>query len=495
MDSNTNQQKQNDLVNQDPMYYKACKVACTLVEVTERFLGIINDVQQLLNNQNYNNINNSLKQLLEQYEHVGMIVNVLNSIYPVINNIQHQNSLAIAAKSAATTSLNSLSRVFDSVNASLQNVTIDPMTQQTLNAIQHQIIQSTAESNNDFGTPPVRMSPINDPMEIEKQELDIKRQQLEHEKEEFEKEKQMMLSSVQPPAVTVKTENNAIPEGLQEQLQIQNGIQGLVISSSQFLEKFEMTASEFAASSHMDVDSVWESMFAYALPGDKLPWAKQNILGRNLSWGEAKRIYLRQFPDITSTSPTPPRSRPISPLPASPSAAVAIPKQPAGHSKLSKLPSISNAKIDLRRVARYAEHLLSLEMKVNDNIDEYNARYLRYSRCAQMDLNDASLIRRYCNSLLPHYRNLLMEHLKMSPVNNLEAVISLASSLAKANPATAKYTQNCIHNRNMLKAIPANQDTTYHHHENDVGAGKGQKRELMGSPPSSSLKTKRPTVF
>jgi hypothetical protein len=493
MNPNTNQQHQNDMVNQDPMYYKACKVACTLVEVTERFLATINDLQQLFNNQNYSNINNPLKQLLEQYEHVGMIVNVLKSIYPFINNLQHQNSLAIATKSAATTSLNSLSRLFDLANSSLQNTTVDAMTLQTLAAIRCQILQSTAENDNEFGTQTVKLEPANDPKEIERkelelkrmqmecekerQELELKRQQLEREKEEFQKK--MLLSS----PITVKTENNnEIPEGLQEQLQIQNNLQSLVISSSQFLKQFEMTASNFAALNHMSVDRVWESMFVYALPGDKAEWAKKNIFGRDFSWNDAKKIYLRHFPDTASTSPTPPP-----------------PVQPPVQLKQKTLPPITNPKANLRRVARYAEYLLSLEMKANDEIDEYNARYLRHSRCAQMDLNDTSLIRRYCNSLLPQYRNLLAERLKTSPVSTLEGVTSLASSIAKANPTatSTKYTQNCTHNRNMLKVASANQDTTYRppSPSNDDGTGKGQKREFMGSPSSSSLRSKRPTVF
>jgi hypothetical protein len=486
---NIGQQSQNDIINHDPMYYKACKVACTLVEVTERFLATINHLQQSFNNQSYTNITNDLKQLLEQYEHVSMIVNVLKSIYPFISNQQHQNSLSIAAKSAAITSLNSLNRLYELANSSLQNISVDVATQQALAAIQQQILQSNAENNEEFGTKTVTLKPVNDSIEDERKKLELERQQLEREKEEFEKQKQMMLTIAPPPAATVKAENNnEIPEGLQQQLQIENGLQSQVISSSHFLTQFEMTASSFASLNRMSIDCVWESMIIYALPADKAEWAKVNLLERNLTWNEAKLIYLRRFPDTGSTSPPPP-------LPAM-DQAVAPPKQPEIQLKQKALPPITNTKIDLQRVARYADHLLSLEMNVNDNIDEYNTRYLRYSRCARMDLNDASLIRRYCKSLLPHYRALLIERLKTSSINNLQGVTSLASSLAKANPAPTKYTQNCIHNRSMLHAVPVNQNTTYRSPPaNGDSTSKGQKREFMGSPSGSSLRNKRPTVF
>jgi hypothetical protein len=91
------------------------------------------------------------------------------------------------------------------------------------------------------------------------------------------------------------------------------------------------------------------------------------------------------------------------------------------------------------RLEEYGEKLLSLEMDLSQDIDVYNAKYLRYCTAAKIDLNEQSLKRRYLQSLLPKYRNILT--LESLHKQSLEQVMRLMSNTMKGTEEVKPMTR------------------------------------------------------
>jgi hypothetical protein len=530
----------NQAINQDPMSYKAAKVACQLVESTERFLTTVSEIQQS-NNSIKNNTNDHIKRVIQQYEHVCMIINVLESITSFVINSQRQKSLSTAATSASTTTSTALSRIY----TLLSTLNIDDNdAKESLNQLGILVQQSKnlnlkTEDNSVVTTQIIDITPTTIAPQVvnnERRELDLKRKQFEEEKEEFERErKRILLDKENIIKIQQKLKLEQQQQQQQQQLVVQQKqqlqqqherrkleqerlikkqqhekkekdnlakqkqqIQTLL--TDQFLEQFEKTAKTFAKSIEMDIDNVWESMLLHALPKNKITWAEETIFGRKHTWNYAKQMYSMKYAEKPNTTnnelawnsttqgnntviPTKPASEVANNIPTAPTAVfaatnalvnatTAAPKTAVA--PLNTLLEKSTIAVtappqsreqpreqDERRVADYCQHLLSLEMKFYDTIEEYNKRYMRYCLIAHVDLTGQSFIDRYIRSLNPKYRDMIRAtiNINQTPINNINQVMQLAEEVVNAYLATnptrrnAPYSQNCVHNRNINQAV------------------------------------------
>ncbi|KAI8086997.1 uncharacterized protein B0P05DRAFT_533252 [Gilbertella persicaria] len=426
---------------EDPMYIKACEMACKLLDASERFINAVNHLQQSIDQKtvDQDTIYSPLRQAIDQYEQLQMINNVLKAIYPSIQNIQRQQSLESATVSATNTSTHHLLRIHQLITTHSPNAS--DMVKQELVYVSRQLQQTVEVTKSEqmdqvhWQDPIQRASPLSRNVSPMQQGSPIQKLQhvsipLRYEQPQVPAVQMNSLttqaSPTQPlpiqltthgqPSVIVVTQPApvSIPDAFMpvqsDPVPIPNvpatvepkasvtsppppvsttssppSQASEVFLTSQFLEQFEATATQFASLNSIHINAVWESMLVHALPSDQIEWAKQHLLNKDYTWEKAKQIFKRQFPDA---------SRSISP--------VARVKQkpqeetmPLSMDHEFTLPKSDNT----RRMAVYAEHLLGLEMKLYDNIDEYNNRYSRYCRIAQMDLHDPSLMQRYVRSL------------------------------------------------------------------------------------------------
>ncbi|KAF1806134.1 hypothetical protein V8B55DRAFT_1454119 [Mucor lusitanicus] len=366
--------------------------------------------------------------------------------------------------------------------------------------------------------------PANQDIDNERRELALKRKQFDEEREEFERERKRLLLDKESAHQQLKQQQLIEQQQQQQQqqklqLQQQRHEQRIielqkqereqkekeqqdkeklakqkhqihVLSTDQFLEQFEKTAQTFAQSINMDLDNVWESMLIHALPKDKLPWADETIIGKKHSWRYAKQLYHEKYAGNSGSAPSSPTGRPLataapsSSMPTAatanatagaPSNGVATPAITttttvnAPLSPLQKLlarsaastPGPSPKERDQRRVADYCQHLLSLEMKFYDTIEEYNKRYIRYCVIANVDLTGKSFIERYIRSLDPKYRKIVQTALQLrkQPLNNIKEVMAVAEETINAYIAaspprrTTPYSQNCVHNHKVNQTV------------------------------------------
>lgn len=528
----------NQAINQDPISYKAAKVACQLVESTERFLTTVSEMQQSINSIG-NNANDHIKRVIQHYEHVCMIVNVLQSITSFVDNPQRQKSLSTAATSASTTSSTALSRIYTLLSTLKidDNDTKESLSQLGVLVQQSKIINVKVENNTIVATQTMDITPTAIAPQVvdnERRELDLKRKQFEEEKEEFERERKRILLDKEN---TIKIQQKLNLEKQQQQqqrvvqqkqqLQQQHEKRKLdqerlmkkqqhekqeednltkqrqqiqTLLTDQFLEQFEKTAKTFAKSIDMDIDNVWESMLLHALPKSKITWAEETIFGRKHTWNYAKQMYSMKYAekpnaannesawkptaqDSNTAVPTKLASEVANNIPTAPTAAFAATN--ALVNATTAAPQIAVTPLDAlladsttavaappqsreqpreqdqRRVADYCQHLLSLEMKFYDTIEEYNKRYMRYCLIAHVDLTGKTFIDRYIRSLNPKYRDMIRAaiNLNQAPINNINQVMQLAEEVVNAYLATnptrrnAPYSQNCVHNRNINQAV------------------------------------------
>ncbi|CAO3609752.1 unnamed protein product [Mucor fragilis] len=334
---------------------------------------------------------------------------------------------------------------------------------------------------------------------LKQQQQDKWKQQQQHLQLQQQRHEQRISESKKSEQAKDQSKQQQDKENLAKQRQ-----QVHVLSTDQFLEQFEKTAQTFAQSVNMDIDNVWESMLIHALPKDKIPWAKEAIIGKKHSWRYAKHMYYKKYADNANNTSAP--SSPTGPaavavpsfsIPTASTAAFAAtnaavqatasastnnaipatgapavttiatinaPLSPLQRLLARPAPSATDPpsrERDQRRVADYCQHLLSLEMKFYDTIEEYNKRYMRYCTIANVDLTGKSFIDRYIRSLDPKYRGIVRTALQLhrQPLNHIKDVMAVAEETINAyiavSPArnNAPYSQNCIHNRKVNQTV------------------------------------------
>ncbi|KAI8088497.1 hypothetical protein BDF21DRAFT_413377 [Thamnidium elegans] len=397
---------------------KSCLLVSTLIKVTEHFLQSVN----LLKNDIGSDPNTHQQQLLsvmEHYDRLNMVMKVLKIAYPIkINTPNENNVVNTVMKNVTTTVSNTLSKMNEipakpelnnnniAAAAVVRPVLAEPRPQQqpvhtkpkpttTTPTVTHTETRSAASTQ-------VPRSTVVEPVQVEVS---------------------------QPPKPLVKADNLQIkkPESTRPKPK-ETSTKTNNISSSVFLDQFEKTAHEFAAQHNIAMEQIWESLLVHALPKDKLAWAEKTILYKNLDWNTARQYYLTDYPDVIQLSQKPVKKV----FRENPSAMPKLLKT----STLSRInlpshiPSTTNTNAQIReRQSRYAEYLLSIEMKEYDSITEFNAKFYRYASIACMNLNDGSLSRRYVSSLLAKYR-LPVEHvIQQNSPQNLKETMDLASSV------------------------------------------------------------------
>ncbi|GAN08868.1 hypothetical protein MAM1_0228d08385 [Mucor ambiguus] len=541
---------------QDPMSFKAARMVYQLVESTDRFLTTVGEFNPPSIGAVGNNDNDYITRVIEQYEHVCMIVNALQVISLCVRDPQNRNSLSIAATSASTSSSTALSRIYSQLS-SLRidgNAAKESLRQLALLTQQPKLVNVKLEesSSSDIKSQPMQASPppsspsLTQDIDNERRELALKRKQFDEEKKEFERERKRLLLDKETVNQKLKEQHLIEQQEQQQKLLVQQQKQQKqqhlqlqqqrheqrivelqkqkrekeqreqelrkqklreqqdkenlakqkqqvhVLSTDQFLEQFEKTAQTFAQSINMDIDNVWESMLIHALPKDKVPWANETIIGKRYSWRYAKQLYYVKYAEKNGSAPSSPTGHLSVAGPSSsiPTAAQAI----TGASSNGVIPATKNVPTisttttinnplsplqrlltrpapsptdpppkerDQRRVADYCQHLLSLEMKFYDTIEEYNRRYMRYCTIANVDLTGKSFIDRYIRSLDPKYRNIVRTALQLhkQPLNHIKDVMAVAeetiNAYIAASPARSKapYRQNCIHSRTVNHAV------------------------------------------
>ncbi|KAG2198477.1 hypothetical protein INT47_004464 [Mucor saturninus] len=215
------------------------------------------------------------------------------------------------------------------------------------------------------------------------------------------------------------------------------------ISSNVFLDQFENTARTFAAQNKMELSDVWESLFVHALPQDKIKWAENTILHRSLNWNTARKYYLKAFPDIHVQTPFKQFNHNEPPTDLSTSATQAATRVNDPVTPVLQ-GTMDEKKRMIERHTLYAERLLSLEMKSYDTIYDYNKKFHRYSIVACMNLNDASLSKRYITSLVPKYRLLVEKALANKPPAGLIETMKFAERLIQAQGIEHKKIQRQV---------------------------------------------------
>jgi hypothetical protein len=345
--------------------------------VSEAFNNSVQDLSQI-----DNELMNSYKQMLDNYEKVNMVIRVLKLAYPFSNDNQRNRTLS----SAST------------------------------------MIKSPSKNNNNSREQEeqqVVAMPISPPQQFKEQVVSkIKREPTEQQKPINNNSRCSTSPTYIPPKV--------------------------------FLDQFEKTANGFAQENNMNVSDVWELLLSHALPEDKLQWARQNILNRNYSWIQARQKYLAQFSDdqtpFKKILPTPSRSRTLEysqsrsydPLPTPP------------------LNDEEDLQIARKRQEKYAEHFLALEMKEYEPVQDYNKKFLRYAKIANLSFSQTKLMRRYLNSLLPHLKSVIetaVQSCRVPQPKDIHEVMTLAEKLADQQKLVKQriYAQPCWKLPNSIK--------------------------------------------
>lgn len=326
----------------------SCTITSTLSKVAELFSCSVND---LCTNQTEEN----MKNVMENFDRVNTVMRVMKLAYPQYSGVQHVMTAPTNADLAAP--IYAKNEPNDAMTTTTTNLaTINPMV-----------------------TPPSPLASVEiktDPNSVNKYR--------DHSPVASAPRLVSRLPTVTP---TVDEQSHSY------------------ISPKEFLDKFELTCKKFAAENGFVVSNVWESLLVHALPKDKLAWAEKNILNRNLSWYEARQIYLRAFP-LKTASPTPPAprqqqvqkpqkrekarvTRTLNPLPTPPPT------------------DDDEAKLIRKRQEKYAEYFLALQMREYESIGDYNKKFIRYVNIANIGLSQVDLIRRYLNSLLKEHKEMM----------------------------------------------------------------------------------------
>ncbi|KAL9536772.1 hypothetical protein MBANPS3_012379 [Mucor bainieri] len=290
-------------------------------------------------------------------------------------------------------------------------------------------------------------------------------QQQQQQEQEQRKQQHLQLQQQRHEQRVIDLQKQERREALDKEGPTKQKQQVHVLSTDQFLEQFERTAQTFAQSINMDMDNVWEFMLIHALPKDKVPWANETIIGKKHPWRYAKQMYYAKYAEKNGSAPSSPTGHravagPSTSIPTAPTVALAatnaVAQAATGASSSAAATTTSSApptplqrllarpapsatdsppkERDQRRIADYCQHLLSLEMKFYDTIEQ---------------------------SLDPKYRNIVRTalHLHKQPLNHIKDVMAVAeetiNAYIAASPArrNAPYSQNCIHNRKVNQAV------------------------------------------
>lgn len=355
----------------------SCTITSTLCKVAELFSYSVNELKAHQTEEN-------MKNVMENFDRVNTVMRVMKLAYP--QYLSFQNIMTATTTDLATPSLknesNDVMASTTTTTTSTNLATVKPIVTPSANLAAP--VEVKPEPNH--ANPYRDHSPVAVPMAA-------------------------------PPAPTTKI--NLVP---QFNTQVES-TQQAHISPKEFLDKFEKTCKQFAAENGFIVANIWESLLVHALPKDKLAWAEKNILNRNLSWYEARQIYLRSFP--ISTSPTPPQQS--KPQQIQPQQSVKQQAPPPVRRETARMTRTLNplptpppmddeeAKLLRKKQEKYAEFFLALQMREYETIGDYNRKFLRYVNIANIGLSQADLIRRYLNSLLKEHKEMMDAALTSHP--------------------------------------------------------------------------------
>lgn len=429
------------LAGKKEIYMKACSAAVSLIDATNTLLQTQNAVTNSINDNNELQVILDLNKVIQNYEQVYMIVNVIRSVQSFVHIESERASLTNAASSASSSAFGVLQYFYDVLSNNPNQAIADLVNNK---------LYSLMKQNENFNE---KKAPKPLPRKTTSVEENCSMQVDQSEPVQSEKPQDYVPSaryieqtSKEPPSLSYVDEQEAMdvepsfppPRERTDLVRQPSEPITVQLSTSKFIEGFENTAREFSAKSNLHMDDFWESMFPIAVPEKYSDWAKANLFGKNLNWETAKSMYIAQFPDNPSMSPQP------SSLRSHAQTEMRVVREPVIHSPTPYLNGNRQRMID------FAQRLLSLEMKLSEDIDDYNQKYLRYCIVAQIDLNDSSVQRRYTNSLLPKYRALVTSAVQR-PVRGLEEYMKIASAAIRgvegSTPMThvKPYNRTCIH--------------------------------------------------
>lgn len=394
---------------------KSCLLVSTLIKVTEQFLQSTKGLKKDIGS-DANTRQQQLRSVMEHYDRLNIVMKVLKIAYPLqINTPNENNVVNTAMKNVTATVSNTLSK--------MNEIPIKP-------ELRHHDVAVSRPGPRYSPPPPPPLPWKSKPKPKPK-----------HTTPHTESTKQPPAAvaaahthasrSVEPPsgevsrAPPVKNNSPQIknPESSsssrakpKERTTKPNNI-----SSSVFLDQFEKTAHEFATQHNIAMEQIWESLLVHALPKDKLAWAEKTILNKNMDWKTARGHYLSAYSDVVPSKKIIVKELDMPALVKTTSAL-------AGSTQPSYVPTTTtDANAQTReRQSRYAEYLLSIEMKEYDSITEYNSKFYRYASIACMNLTDVSLFRRYVSSLLPKYRLPVERVIQQNSPQNLKETMNLA---------------------------------------------------------------------
>lgn len=432
-----------------------CLLVTTLTKVTEQFLSSLNQLKSDMNDPRM--YEQQLVSVMEHYDRLDMVMKVLKIANPSLTLPTTQTSpIDTATHIMNTVTPNNWTQVVQGIQPQpeLQN-TVVPNSQvvQPVFKPDSSEVSNTQVSAAHVPQQQQQQQQIDQALvqkEIQRQIQEQLRQKLleqkkqkEQQQEQQQRQQQLVLKSQQ--------KQQQLQEQKKQQREQELGTKNK--ASTLFLDQFEKTAKDFAAQHNMEMKQVWESLFVYALPGNKLGWAKDTILDKQLDWTTARQLYLKKYPDVVT--PPPPAvavvsSRNLSVPDACKTSEYTFTTQPQPSYESSSGERMAHTR---ERQSRYAEFLLKIEMKEYESISDFNAKYYRYAKSASMNLNDPSLCRRYVSSLLPNYRSLVTQALQQAPnMKSLKEVMHVASNTVRPMENGGKVNgTSCWKHRDAMK--------------------------------------------
>lgn len=482
-----------------------------LVKVTEQFLAKVNSLKQV---SDMKSRQDKLVSVMEHYDRLNMVIRVLKLAYPVLlENSNEKEAIDSALINSSVSAINSLSKIGEQLTnntghntqhpdqndtQSHQTISINnglPDQQQPqpqINTLFHQqqqpqnnmmiskqevdnippLVQQEASKLNALDHPLVRQQQVSKINPLDHQQQEDKMNVLVPKKVHSSRDIQTLKEPHTQKDMTFhqpsQSQNSQMVGRMHQQLMpvpknpenmvidsvpvTKKNTESINISSNVFLDQFENTARTFAAQNKMELSDVWESLFVHALPQDKMKWAENTILNKSLNWNIARKYYLKAFPDIHVQTPFKQHNNnnpPNGPSPSVTEASTRVNHPIAPPLKIT----MDERKRMIERQSLYAERLLSLEMKGHDTIHEYNRKFHRFSNVACMNLNDASLSKRYIHSLIPKYRLLVEKALANKAPSGLLETMSFAQKLIQAQETENKNIQGqvCWKHPNLKK--------------------------------------------
>lgn len=415
-----------------------CALMRTLRMVTETFLGSVNQVPQVDDNHM-----DEYKKMMQNFENVCTVVRVLSLAFPI-----DKESLKLLGAGPLSTIVNAVNNKSPSP---VQENTHKEQLQQEDQAVQ-----------------PKQQQPL---QPTKQQQLQPKQQQLQPTKQTNQKvahpttASPPFISTVVEPKVAyiLRAENKSVvkketvPQEVVESRPTRAS-SPTYIPPKVFLDQFEITATELAAKENVRVSTVWEQLLNYALPPNKLQWAKSHVFNRNLTLAQFRQMYLVAFSDdqkpfrkVPSSNSRPrdnqrPGARTHDPLPTPP---------PNDEEELQMLRS---------RQEKYAEHFLALEMKEYQTIQDYNKKYLSYAKTANIDLDSQSdSMRRYVKSLLPKHKSIIdsaVQSRRVPHPKNIKEIMDLAQRLIEQQRLAKEhiYAQPCWKHPSLTSSLKRSSD-------------------------------------